>query len=344
MKRTILDPIRRDLDRSGPRRVALALAPKASLSSALLAIEPLRSVNRLLGTPAWEIVLVGAVRAPSDTGVGIPVSPEATFEDDPVCDLAIVVAAQDQPPEWRRPLLQWLRQRARAGAALCGVDFGPIFLAEAGLLDGRRATAHWEVLRSAAERFPAVDFAENIYVIDGPRLTCGGHLACHDLFLAVVEAEHGRDAARFVEADLVSAPRRPGSTRQGDPLSSGRPVSDARLRRVVDRMRANLETPLPLTVLAKAAGVSPRRLQTLAKQVFGEPVSHRYLAIRLDEARNLLMYSDMPVTEIGVVTGFGSVAAFSRSFRARFREPPSRYRAAFRTALARPYFFPDGSS
>jgi transcriptional regulator GlxA family with amidase domain len=108
-------------------------------------------------------------------------------------------------------------------------------------------------------------------------------------------------------------------------------------------MRANLEAPLPLAALAETAGVSPRRLQTLAARMFGEPVSRRYLAIRLDEARNMLMYSDMAVTEIAVATGFGSAAAFSRAFRARFREPPTRYRKAFRTALSRPYFFPIGA-
>jgi AraC family carnitine catabolism transcriptional activator len=318
----------------------MVLAPLGSLSSALLALEPLRAVNRFLGAPIWEFAFVGATREPIATGVGISVEPAASFDEDPACDLVVVAATQDQPPEWRRPLMRWLRRRAHDGSALCGIDFGPIFLAEAGLLRGRRATAHWEVLPAATERFPDVEFREEIYVVDGDRLTCGGHLSCHDLFLALVEAEHGVEVARFVEADLVSAPRRPAAARQGDPLTSGPPVADPRLRRVVDRMRANLEQPMTLAQLSREAGVSPRRLQALAREGLGEPISRRYLALRLAAARNMLMYSDMSVTEIAVATGFGSGASFSRAFRDRFKDAPMRYRKAFRSARVRPYFFP----
>ncbi len=325
-----------------PHRVGVALSPAMSLSSLLLAVEPLRSVNRFFQRPAYEIVLIGPSPEPVASGIGIAVTPAATFADTATFDLALVVSAYDQPEPYRRALARWLRGQARAGAVLCGVDYGTVFLAEAGLLDGRRATTHWEVRKSVAARFPRVAFCDEIFVIDGPRLTCGGHLACHDLFLTLVEREHGPAVARFVEADLIAGRARPAQTRQGDPLTTGPLIPNAHLRRTVEIMEANVETPLPLPALAARIGISGRQLQTLSRRHLGETVSARYLSIRLSAARYLLMYADMSVTEVALATGFTSASSFSRAFRTRFRTSPRAYKSAFALAHARPYFFPPG--
>lgn len=325
-----------------PRRVGVALSPAMSLSSLLLAVEPLRSVNRFFQRPAYEIVFVGPSADPVASGIGIAVTPAATFGDGAIFDLALAVSAYDQPEPYRRALARWLRRQARAGATLCGVDYGAVFLAEAGLLDGRRATTHWEVRKSVAARFPRVAFRDEIFVIDGPRLTCGGHLACHDLFLTLVEREHGAAVARFVEADLIAGRARPAETRQGDPLTTGPLIPNAHLRRAVAIMEANVETPLPLPALAAQVGISARQLQTLSRRHLGETVSARYLSIRLSAARYLLMYADMPVTEVALATGFGSASSFSRAFRTRLRTSPRAYKRGFAVTLARPWFFPPG--
>lgn len=323
-----------------PRRVAVTLAAGMSLSSALLAVEPLRAVNRFLQRPAYAVGFVGPDAAPVTSGVGIAVTPEATFADPAPWDLVIVVAAEDQPAPYRRALGHWLRRQARAGALICGVDYGAVFLAETGLLDRRRATTHWEVRTAVAARFPTVEFRDEIFVIDGPRATCGGHLSCHDLFLALVEREHGAAVARFVAADLVSGPGRPGATRQGDPLAETPPIADPRLRRAAELMERHLDAPLPVAELARAVGLSIRQLQSLARRHLGETLSERSLGLRLNAARHMLMYSETPITEVALAAGFTSASAFSRAFRTRFRTPPRAYRAAFRRSRARPYFFP----
>lgn len=325
------------------RRVGVVVTPSMSLSSALLAVEPLRAASRFFQRPAYEIAFVGASREPVESGVGVAVTPGAVFGGAERFDLALVVAAYDQPEAWKRALFPWLRRHARQGAELCGVDFGAVFLAEAGLLDGRRATTHWEVRPSVAERFPMVEFRDEIFVIDGPRLTCGGHLACHDLFLAVVARDHGAAVARFVEADLISSPGRPGETRQGDPLTAAETIPDPRLRRAIEAMEAHVESPLPIPAVAAAAGLSLRRLQALFGAHFGETASGRYLAIRLNAARHMLMYSDASVTDVAAATGFSSLSSFSRAFRARFRSGPRAYRRGFLRQHARPYFFEPAS-
>ena len=328
------------LERAGakPRRVAVCVAPNMSLSSVLLACEPLRSVNRFYGRPAYEIAFVGPSREPVLSGIGIAVEPSATFGGDEPYDLVLAVSAYDQPEGYKRVLRRFLRRHARRGVDLCGIDFGAVFLAEAGLLDGHRATLHWEVMDSVVDRFPRVSFCDDVYVVDRARLTCGGHLACNDLFLSVVERHHGARIAAFVAADLICGAPRPADTRQSNPLSWDPGVRNRHLRDAIDLMEQNIEAPLTIPEIAGEIGRSVRQLQNLSRQHFGETLSARYLDIRLNAARHMLMYGDMGVAEIVAATGFGSSATFSRAFRRRFRTTATAYRRAFVSRMARPYF------
>jgi transcriptional regulator GlxA family with amidase domain len=311
-----------------------------SLSSVLLALEPLRSVNRFLQRPAYEIAFVGPAREPVQSGIGICIVPDAIFDETIAFDIAVIAAAYDQPVEYKRRLQRWLRLHARRGIDLCGIDYGAVFMAEAGLLDGRRATTHWEVRPSIAGRFPRVEFREEIYVIDGTRLTCGGHLACHDLFLALVERDHGSMVARFVAADLISTGARPDNTLQGSPQGGQTLISNPHLRAVNRLMEENIEAPFSIPELAEKIGISIRQLQSLCRRDLGETLSGRYLAIRLDASRHMLMYSGLSVTEIAMATGFASPTAFTRAFKSRFLTAPRTYRRNFIRDLTRPYFFP----
>ena len=107
-------------------------------------------------------------------------------------------------------------------------------------------------------------------------------------------------------------------------------------------MEQNIEAPLTIPEIAGEIGRSVRQLQNLSRQHFGETLSARYLDIRLNAARHMLMYGDMGVAEIVAATGFGSSATFSRAFRRRFRTTATAYRRAFISRMARPYFVEDG--
>lgn len=320
------------------RRIGVCVSANMSLFSALLACEPLRSVNRFYQQPAYEIIFIGPSREPVTSGVGIQVEPARTFDDDDELDMVVVVSAYDQPAAYKKALHRFLRRHARRGVDLCGVDFGAIFMAEAGLLNGHRATTHWEVMPAVVDRFPKVHFCDDVYVIDRKRLSCGGHLACNDLFLAVVEQQQGGKIARFVAADIIYGLARPGETRQSNPLRWDPTIRNPHLRHAVDLMEENIENPLPIPEIARETGVSLRQLQLLSQQHFGETLSNRYLDIRLDAARHMLMYGDMSITEIVAATGFSSASTFSRAFRKRFRTTARAYRKAFVSRMARPYF------
>lgn len=320
------------------RRIGIGVSPNMSLSSVLLACEPLRSVNRFYQQPAYEIVFVAASRDPVISGIGIAIEPATTFGDDDEFDMIVVVSAHDQPDAYKKPLSRWLRRQARRGVDLCGVDFGVALMAEAGLLDGYRVTLHWEGMAAVADRFPKLEICDDVYVIDRKVFTCGGHMACNDLFLAIVERDQGAKIARFVAADIISGAPRPADTRQTNPLSWDPTIRNPHLRHTVDLMEENIETPLSIPAIAGEINLSVRQLQLLSRRHFGETLSNRYLDIRLNAARNMLMDGDMSITEIVAATGFGSASTFSRAFRKRFKTTARAYRTAFTGKLARPYF------
>ncbi|MDF1586262.1 GlxA family transcriptional regulator [Rhodospirillales bacterium YIM 152171] len=339
-KSSLLPPDQRVAPRL--RRIGVCVSPSMSLSSALLACEPLRSVNRFYQQPAYRIDFVAASREPVTSGIGIAVEPTATFDDDIAYDLVVVVSAYDQPEAFKKPLSRFLRRQARRGVDLCGVDFGVVFMAEAGLLNGYRVTLHWEVMPAVVDRFPDVEVCDDVYVIDRNRLSCGGHLACNDLFLAVVERDQGPRIARFVAADIIYGPSRPADTRQSNPLSWDPTIRNPHLRHAIDLMEENIESPLSIPQIAAELGLSVRQLQLLSQQHFGETLSNRYLDIRLNAARHMLMYGDMSITDIVAATGFSSASTFARAFRKRFRTTARAYRKAFTSRQARPYFIHGG--
>ena len=320
------------------RRVALCVSPEMSLSSALIACAPMRAVNSLSGRTCYDIAVVGPSSEPVVSGIGIAVEPSVSFDEDAIFDMVVVVSAYDQTADYKKPLMRFLRRQAQHGAEICGIDMGVVLIAEAGLLTDYRAAVHWEVLDAVTDRFVSVDFCDDVYVIDRNRFSCGGHLACKDLFVAIIERHHGAKVAREVANDIQSGPLRPGDTRQSNPLSWDPTIRNPHLRQAVDIMQETIEEPMAIPHIADQVGISVRQLQNLSRQHFGETLSERYLAIRLNAARYMLMYGDMSVTEIAVATGFNSSAIFARAFRRRFNMTASQYRSDFRSSFSRPYF------
>lgn len=243
-----------------PRRIGIVVSAGMSLTSALLACEPLRSVNRFRGFPAYEIIFVSVSLEPVISGMGIAVEPVSTFYDDDDFDMVIVVASYDQDDTYKKPLQSWLRRQARKGAELCGVLYGVILIAEAGLFDGYRATLHWEAMASVVDRFTEVDICDDVYVIDRKRLSCGGHMASNDLFLAIVERDQGAKIAEFVAAEIIYGASRTGDTRQNNPLAWDPSIRNSHLRIAFDLMEETIASPLSIPQVAEAVGLSVRQL------------------------------------------------------------------------------------
>ena len=163
-------------------------------------------------------------------------------------------------------LIEFVRQalgRYRRVAATC---IGAFILAEAGLLDGRRATTHWNHARDLQARFPKVKVeADRIFVIDGPVWTSAGMTAGIDLALAMVEQDLGADVARAVARQLVVYHRRAGGQSQFSALLELEPKSD-RIQNALAYAKRNLDKPLTVRQLAEAAHLSPRQFSRASRR------------------------------------------------------------------------------
>ncbi|MFF9623657.1 GlxA family transcriptional regulator [Streptomyces griseosporeus] len=241
--------------------------------------------------------------------------------------------------DWRRAtadagligLVSDLAGRARRVASVCA---GAFVLAHAGLLDGRRATTHWELAPQLAAAYPRVHVElDRLFVRDGHLVTSAGVTAGIDLALALVEEDHGADVAREVARQLVVFMARPG----GQSQFSMRMTPQTRhpvVGRVMDAITADPSLPQGLDALAAAVGVSTRHLSRLFRQETGMTPSQYTDAVRLEAAKALLSGGTAQVEDIARQAGFGSSETMRRVFQQTLGVSPTVYRARFRTTAA----------
>lgn len=217
-----------------------------------------------------------------------------------------------------------LRAAALRYGRVAGFDTGSWLLASAGLLDGCRATIHWDALAQFEETFPAVDVLREDFVIDQDRVTCRGAQTAFDLMLSIIAGTHGT-SVRLDVADLLGAGS--GETSAPVPLAKSRTVSKA-----VALMQANLEEPLTIRDLARHVGRSQRDLLYQFRQEFGASPNAVYRHLRLNRCRKLVEETEIPVSEIAVRSGYQNTAAMTRAFRTAFDETPQSLRRKQRNA------------
>ena len=211
-----------------------------------------------------------------------------------------------------------LREAARRYDAIAGLDTGSWLLAAAGLLDGRRATIHFDEFDAFAERFPEVRAERRRWIADGDRLSAGGATTAFELVLDGIGATHGAAAALEV-ASLFLAP-----------VAAGRTPVRARGDRIVEaalaRMEAAIEAPLPVARLARELGCGQRELSRRFARALGAPPQTVYRRIRLAAARRMVERDAMPVSEVAARCGYIDASAFTRAFRQEFGAPPRALR------------------
>ena len=200
-----------------PTRLAFLLLPQFSLMAFSAACEPLRAANQLSGRELYDWTLVSADGKPVPSSSGLVSVVHHGIADAPKVDLAVVCASFAPRGAATQPVLAWLRRLASHGAYLAGIDTGSEVLAKGGLLDGHRATVHWEHLEAFTTDFPAVEATQDLYVIDRRRFSAAGATACLDLMLHVIRSQHGHElATRWPtgSSTAASAPaRRPSACR-----------------------------------------------------------------------------------------------------------------------------------
>ncbi|WP_033222525.1 GlxA family transcriptional regulator [Kitasatospora phosalacinea] len=223
-----------------------------------------------------------------------------------------------------------LRAAAERGARAVSICTGAFVLAAAGLLDGRRATTHWQHAAALAAAYPRVAVDPKVlYVDEGAVLTSAGVAAGLDLCLHLVRSDHGARVANQRARTLVAAPHREGGQAQYIDLPPSAPPG-AGLARLHEWVLEHLHLPLSVDGLARRAGVSRRTLIRRFHAGTGLPPMRWLLEARLARARELLESTDLTVEAVARRCGLGTPGNVRALFREHVGVPPSAYRAAFR--------------
>lgn len=227
-------------------------------------------------------------------------------------------------------LLPWLRRKAQVVRRMGSVCTGAFALAGAGLLDGRRATTHWNACARLAKSYPRVQVEPDaIYVADPPFYCSAGVSAAIDLSLALVEADLGKPVALAVARDLVLYLRRPGGQSQFSAGLQAQMDANHRFRELVMWMIENPRNDLSVAALAERMAISERHFARLFRRETGKTPARFVDELRLDHAKNHLEQTSWPLERVAQRAGFGSVDSLQRSLRRHAGITPELYRQRF---------------
>jgi transcriptional regulator GlxA family with amidase domain len=301
----------------------------------------LRSATELGADPPYRTVLASPDGRPVRSGSGVEIGVDASLGQlcrrrAPLDTLAVVggpgadSAAGD--PDVSRSVAA-LSHRAGRTVSICS---GALVLAAAGLLDGRRATTHWGSCEKLAERHPSIAVEpDQIYVQDGDVWTSAGVTAGIDLFLALVDVDHGAELAHGVARDLVVFVRRPGGQSQFSAQLQTQPARSPAIAELQRWLSDHLDADLTVPALARRAGLSPRQFaRAFAAEVGTTPAAH-VESLRLEAARRLLENSDLTVEAIAKSVGMSLPETLYRAFRRRLGTTPDQYRKHWNSSTRR---------
>lgn len=317
-----------------PRRFVFALLDNFTMLSFASALESLRVANRVSGQTLYEWLLAGENGSDVTCSAGTTFHVDIGLEDLSRDDTILVCGGIDVAQASSKRMLNWLRREARRGSKVGGLCTAGYTLAKAGLLDGRRATIHWENQDSFGEEFEEVTLTKSVFVIDGNRMTTAGGTSSIDLMLKLIADDHGEELASAVADQLIYSSIRTDQDTQRLSVPTRIGVRHPKLSLVIQTMEANIEDPISPSILAKDVSMSTRQLERLFRRYLNRSPKRYYMELRLQKARNLLMQTDMSVINVALACGFASPSHFSKCYRSHYGTTPYRERGAQASRLA----------
>jgi transcriptional regulator GlxA family with amidase domain len=316
------------------RRVVIVAYPDIQALDVTGPTEVFSLADRARDEAAYAIELVANHGV--TTSSGLQLVPHSSLSDcrGPIDTLVVPGGVGTRRACADQVLIEWIRQAAARSRRVTSVCTGAFLLAEAGLLQGRKATTHWGACAALARTHPLITVdPDPIFVRDGNVYTSAGVTAGIDLALALVEEDLGPQAALTVARDLVLFIRRPGGQAQFSAGLAGQAATRAGMRELQSWMADNLTDDLSVPALAERAFMSPRNFaRVFAAQVGVTPASY-VEQLRVERARNLLETTSMQLEEITGRCGFGTVETMRRAFSRQLRVSPSAYRDRFATVI-----------
>lgn len=303
-------------------RIGFVLQPGFQIMS-LAAVSAFEFANLIAEDELYTIDFLSEFGGPVDNSLGISIATnpigQSRFDT-----LIFGSGTGYQPPQ--PAIVDFARGAIEQTRRIASICTGAFTLAEAGILDGRRATTHWLAARKLQAMHPAVHIEEDrIFIIDGPVWTSAGMSAGIDLALGMIEKDFGAELARSVAQRLVLYHRRAGGQSQHSALLEIDPKSD-RIQSALAYARNNLKSRLTVEELADAAALSPRQFSRAFQAETGQTPAKAVENLRLEAARLMLEQSRHTIDVIAAETGFADRERMRRAFVRAFGQPPAAIR------------------
>jgi len=315
------------------QRIVAVVVPPIDELDLVGPLQVFSAANRLVGRVVYEVEIATNAKELSVQGEGglLSFAAQRRFQEVKgkfdslllVCGLATRTARDPA-------LFAWLRKMSPVVRRLGSVCVGSFLLAEAGLLNGKRATTHWRFGREMASRYPKVNVQFNpIWVKDGNIYTSAGISAGIDLALAWVEEDCGGRISHEIAREFVLFLRRPGGQTQLSASLSAQASEMKAIRELQVWIAENLHHHLSVQTLAERAAMSVRNFERVFTRELGKTPSHYVLQMRAEAARRQLERTDHGLKQIAAACGFGSADSMRRAFLRSVGTTPTKYRRQF---------------
>jgi transcriptional regulator GlxA family with amidase domain len=313
------------------RTIAIPIFPGLQSLDAVGPGQVFGTANQLIDAAAYRIRFVATKAGAIETTASFALVAEGLRAVPPKSVDTLIVPGGDDDGVRNaardKQLMTWITEAAKSVRRACSVCSGAFLLAQTGILKGKRVATHWSATTDLQRRFPDIDVdAEAIYINEGRCWTSAGVTTGIDMALALLEQDHGRDAATTVARQLVVYMRRPGHQTQFSATLNAQSVNDDRMANLAAWIEENLTARLDVETLAARVGMSPRTFHRHVRDELDVSPAKFVEAVRLDAARRLLDARTLDLARIADKAGFSGPDHLIRAFARRFGVTPAAYR------------------
>lgn len=300
--------------------------PVAALS---MAIDPLRVANEISGQRNLSWTIVSESGAATFSSSRLSVNPDEALANVAQTDAIIVFAGASARLQNRKATGGLLRRHLSHGARIGAVSGALFALAEEQFFDGYKCSAHFCYTAALQEKFDKLLLSDTLYTVDRNRMSFAGTAAIFEFMLGVIAQKVSEPVAVETACWFQYAVLRDTDTRQILPTYSNNHTRDGlprAVRSAIDLFASNIESKLKIEEVSKQVGMSLRQLERSFKKETGISPGTYYRKLRLDAARQKLLYTDKPLQEVALSVGYGSTSAFSVNYRREFGQSPTQAR------------------
>ena len=294
-------------------------------------MDAFHEANRAGALPSYAVCVVAEDERAIHCASGLRIIPDRTIASERETTDTLMVAGSYGVPE--RPsdeVLAWIREKAGATRRYGAVCTGTFLLDDAGLIEGRRVTTHWDYVKELAARNPTAEInADAIFVRDGALFTSAGVTAAIDLTLALIEEDQGRELALAIARHMVMYLKRPGGQSQFSTPLTAQSTRRTAIARAQHWAAEHPEAELSIAALANRAAMSPRNFARVFRVEAGMTPAEFVARLRIDTARRLLEETQLPLAEVARAAGLGTAASARRAFLRRLGVTMREYRERF---------------